>query len=332
MKSRTALLLGFLGFFLAGPAFSAEKALEETTGRHSCDPGRSIRRLEGPEKLLKRLRANAGARDPDIFFADGKFDEETLTYIGETKSPGAPAYHVVALSTVWGYACRGTHRLLLFDSDGAFLGQYGMAPAPTRIDGARVLFDAEPEEGNALDLRGEPPPILHAYGDLLDFTPAVDSDSPVSVVKAYCLHDFQGHRLYGNMLVVYVTWEKEPQWEGFRVVERYEAGSERRSGSSASVTVRYVVAGDVRGTTWQPAGTARAGSSGTVPLEEKVRFELIKKDGGWRIAEPRAMPPHVSVLGAVDFLGDRAGPAYAPVLRALGAYSEKKAAGKASGN
>ncbi|HEV2112374.1 MAG TPA: hypothetical protein VGT99_13530 [Gammaproteobacteria bacterium] len=162
MKMEVSLFL--LALFFAGslPAHAG-------TGSSDCSTGKSQRNLAGPEPATKDLRAAAEAGGA-IFFEKGKFDTEDFTYLGEVVSPSGKRWFIVYLDTTWGLACRATKRLLVFNADRKYLGQYYAVPEPTKISGDTVFFDTE--DGNTIKFTDSgPPKTAQIDGDDAAFEP-----------------------------------------------------------------------------------------------------------------------------------------------------------------
>ena len=132
----------------------------------TCDPGRGVVTTRGPEPLTTQLRNVAAARD-DLLFRQGQFDEELFVYVG-CVAVGELCWHVVYLSTTWGQSCRATHRLLVYQEDLAYVGQYSnFSLEPVGIEGSAVIFG----DGSRISF-GEsgPPAKVFLNGDLLEFS------------------------------------------------------------------------------------------------------------------------------------------------------------------
>jgi hypothetical protein len=86
------------------------------------------------------------------------FWEETFSYIGDVHTRNGKVYKIGFLTTIWGQACRATHRLFIFGSDNSYLGQYdGITDPPVKISGSVLYFPYDAQVGNSLDLENGPP-------------------------------------------------------------------------------------------------------------------------------------------------------------------------------
>jgi hypothetical protein len=83
-----------------------------------------------------------------------------------------------------------------------------------------------------------------------------------------------------------VTWEDEPGYDGYTVVQSASADPPDVHDGKATVSVTYDVLGWVR-----PAASGEAFTKHIAREEE--RFELVRAPGGWRVAAPQ-LEPHVA--------------------------------------
>ena len=116
--------------------------------------------------MTTQLKDVALGRD-DLLHRHGEFDEELFAYVG-CVSIAEHCWHVVYLSTTWGQSCRATHRLLVFQEDRAYLGQYShFSLEPIGVEGNAVIFG----DGSTISF-GEsgPPAKVLLDGDLLEFS------------------------------------------------------------------------------------------------------------------------------------------------------------------
>ena len=126
-----------------------------------CGQGRSQNTLVGPAPLTAQLHASAKNQGGEsIFFSKGQFEKETFRYLGEVTVSSAKKWHIVFLTTIWGESCRSTPRLLIFNEDKIFVGQYShFGPRNIIIDGDTLLFeDADPRYGNKVKFESSGPP------------------------------------------------------------------------------------------------------------------------------------------------------------------------------
>lgn len=125
---------------------------------------------------------------------------------------------------------------------------------------------------------------------------ATNETSPASVVQEYCRLDLKGARLSSQnpdneRVSALVTWLIEPGWDTSVVVRTFEIVSTSLGPSKSSVTVRYIVLGNMFG----------AKITQSRQHEELVTFVLTKSRDLWRIERP-LIAPHVSVPSAISAL------------------------------
>ena len=132
----------------------------------SCDSATDRRELIGPGPLTEKLHVEATSQN--LLFNNGEFHDERFSYIGAVRTVGGAAWHVALVVTTWGQSCRATSRLLIFDRDLHFKGQYSHFQVRRfRVEGASILIaDAEQEDGNRIDFDDHgPPETAHFDGD-----------------------------------------------------------------------------------------------------------------------------------------------------------------------
>jgi hypothetical protein len=143
--------------------------------------------------------------------------------------------------------------------------------------------------------------------------------APASVVAAYVEADGEGLALDGETapaLLKYVVWTETPGWDSYTVIKSYDIGEvgysgDKASAVKASVQIIYHVVGEVSG----PEFTAKT-------ADEEVTFEVVKKNGKWKISEPQ-IGPHLTIEGAINTIesgsvkDDPLGKAALKKLRAL---------------
>lgn len=176
---RATLTLSLPLLLVAGAVFgcrhhNADSDPSSPTELHGCDSGKSSHVVVGPAGLLSRLRRAAARSSNPPFFNRGEYDEESLVYIGRTDSVRGNFFDVVILETTWGAACHMTRRLLIFDSNGTYLGNYSsLDERPTGVRGSVLAFPFPVEEGNQIDLgHGIPTGEVLLGGQLHGFDPA----------------------------------------------------------------------------------------------------------------------------------------------------------------
>lgn len=155
LRSRLVVLLTVV--FVANQiGLSAECSAAPSSEK--CGLNKSKRILQGPEKLLSQLHKKAEKASDPPFFPQGKFDEEEFKYVGKIKLSEKDRYELVLLTTTWGESCRATRRLLVFNSDGVYLGNYGSLPEePSKLTGSKVQFPFDESDGNVIDFSGAKP-------------------------------------------------------------------------------------------------------------------------------------------------------------------------------
>jgi len=123
-----------------------------------CGSQRSIRKIIGPEPITSKLRAEAKKID-DLFFENGKFDQEEFSYIGIVKISSGKSWHIVLLETIWGCSDRSTPRLLVFSENIHYVGKFShLNGRQPRVDGTAIVFnDIAPDAGNRIPFTEEGP-------------------------------------------------------------------------------------------------------------------------------------------------------------------------------
>ncbi|HEV2135165.1 MAG TPA: hypothetical protein VGR47_13100 [Terracidiphilus sp.] len=125
---------------------------------------------------------------------------------------------------------------------------------------------------------------------------ATDDISPTSVVQKYCKLDLDGARLssqnpYADAITALATWPIEPGWDTSVVVSSFEIVSRKLGPKESTVTVRYIVLGNIFG----------AKITSSQQHKQLVTFTLTKSSTGWLIERP-LIAPHVSVSAAISAL------------------------------
>jgi hypothetical protein len=117
--------------------------------------------------------------------------------------------------------------------------------------------------------------------------------APASVVAAYIEADGEGLALEGetsSAVLKYATWTETPGWDSFTVIKSYDIGEVGTTGSKGSVQIIYHVVGQISG----PEFTAKT-------ADKEVTFEVVKKNGKWKIAGPQ-IGPHLTIESAIKTL------------------------------
>lgn len=109
-----------------------------------------------------------------------------------------------------------------------------------------------------------------------------DFKKPEEVVRYYCARDASGFVWSGLLDVerrAFTLWREAPQQDSFFIARKYDVVPLASAGQSATVEVRYELTGigDAHGTRMPPAQP-----------ELRIRFDLKKIDGAWKIAKPDA--------------------------------------------
>ena len=131
-----------------------------------CDTNAQKRVVVGPKPTANLLYTAIRNVDEGAW-KDG-FDIETFTYVGNVLTKSGTTYKIGFLETVWGESCRATNRLLIFDAQNKYLGQYyGIDTDPTKIQIRKgvLSFPFESKDGNKLDLDEGPPAKAWLDGD-----------------------------------------------------------------------------------------------------------------------------------------------------------------------
>jgi hypothetical protein len=123
---------------------------------------------------------------------------------------------------------------------------------------------------------------------------ASNETPPASVVQEYCRLDFEGARLSSQnpdneRISELVTWHIEPGWDTSVVIRTFEIVSTSLGPRKSSVTVRYIVLGNMFGAKITPPRQH----------EELVTFVLTKSRNAWRIERPLIVP-HASVPATIS--------------------------------
>jgi hypothetical protein len=140
----------FVTFLLV--ATSAKAADAECTQR-------SLRTVLGPPRIANELRI-AATKAADLFFKAGHFDEERFAYVGMLELPSGKSWRIALLETTWGCAGRSTPRMLVFSSNGQYLGQFShFSGRQVRIESDSIVFkDLAQEVGNKITFSEAGPP------------------------------------------------------------------------------------------------------------------------------------------------------------------------------
>jgi hypothetical protein len=117
----------------------------------------------------------------------------------------------------------------------------------------------------------------------------VAETSAAAIMRAYVSRDAVGERLAPSAWFLSVsTWEDEPAWDAYAVVDTATVDSIWQFGDSALVRVVYDRLGRVESTDQGPDRFIPN------PTRESVDFVLRKTGGEWKVARPQILP-HVGV-------------------------------------
>jgi hypothetical protein len=168
LRSRLVALLPLV-FVAIQIGLSAEWSIASSSEK--CGSNQSRRFIKGPEKLLSQLHKKAEKSPNSPFFPKGKFDEEEFKYVGKIKLSERDRYELVLLTTTWGESCRSTRLLLVFNADGAYLGNYSSLPdEPKKLSGAKLQFSFDPADGNTIEFTDSmPPSVVRLDGEIIKF-------------------------------------------------------------------------------------------------------------------------------------------------------------------
>ncbi len=116
--------------------------------------------------------------------------------------------------------------------------------------------------------------------------------SPAAVVSEYCALDAKGARLssqnpFLDTIFSLVTWPDEPGWDSVRVIRQFAILGSHSRPTSATVTVRYAVLGQLNDLAFSRSSTGH----------QVVTFLLVKSGNEWKIQRPM-IEPHIFVEAA----------------------------------
>jgi len=118
------------------------------------------------DENITLFQRNAINYDSDYFHINDEF-----TILGNMEVNGK---NIILANNVciWGEAGRATWRFLLFLADGTFLGMYYGITYDTnkiRIEGQRIYFPFEPEDGNVIDFSKGIPKEIWIDGHVISY-------------------------------------------------------------------------------------------------------------------------------------------------------------------
>ena len=124
-----------------------------------------------PQTNENIFQRNAINYNSDYFHVNDEF-----TILGNIEVNGK----IIVLANniyIWGEAHRATQRFLLFLSDGTFLGMYTGITFDTneiKIEGQRVYFPFEPQDGNVIDFSKGIPDRIWINGHVIPYVKSND--------------------------------------------------------------------------------------------------------------------------------------------------------------
>jgi len=118
-----------------------------------------------------------------------------------------------------------------------------------------------------------------------------------AVVQDYCMDDANGAGLSSRTIEKafrFTTWKDGPGWDTAVLISKYCLSTVNQKKKAATVEVVYTVIGNLTPNELEEKRH-----------DEKVIFDLVRKNGQWKIDRPQ-IPPHISVQTAVKHLEDLA--------------------------
>jgi hypothetical protein len=131
---------------------------------------------------------------------------------------------------------------------------------------------------------------------LLVKTASGQASEPQSLVDRFLKLDFLGARLDSDgfkKILPLTDWDDAPGYDSSIIVRGYKAAEAEIRGDKATVVVTYDVVGMIAGNTMWEAYAANP-SSETFKNQVKISYELILKNGKWKIHGPNELP-HISI-------------------------------------
>jgi hypothetical protein len=114
------------------------------------------------------------------------FSQERFTLVGSLTSEDGAEFQVAFLSTIWGQASRATNRMLVYSSQGRYLGRYSglsFSEPPAITSTTVVKFPVPAEHGNEVKFNTGPPPSILVDGEVHQYEPANPSVKGTSCGK-----------------------------------------------------------------------------------------------------------------------------------------------------
>jgi hypothetical protein len=127
-------------------------------------------------------------------------------------------------------------------------------------------------------------------------TASGQASTPQLVLDKFVKLDFEGARLDSDgfkKVFPLTDWKDAPGYDSAIIVRGYKAGPPQVQGGKAKIVVTYDVLGMIAGNTmWEPyAGNP---SSESFKDQVKISYELILKNGNWKVHAPNELP-HISI-------------------------------------
>jgi hypothetical protein len=119
---------------------------------------------------------------------------------------------------------------------------------------------------------------------------------PQDVLNRFLKLDFDGARLDSDgfkKVFPLTDWPDAPGYDSSIIVRSYKAEGPHIRGGEAKIVVTYDVVGMIAGNTvWEPfAGNT---SSETFKDQVKISYEVVLKNGRWKVHGPNELP-HISI-------------------------------------
>jgi hypothetical protein len=122
------------------------------------------------------------------------------------------------------------------------------------------------------------------------------ASTPEVVLGKFLKLDFEGARLDSDgfkKVFPLTDWKDAPGYDSSIIVRDYNAGPPQVQGGHAKIVVTYDVVGMIAGNTmWEPY----AGNPASEAFKDQVKisYELILKNGTWKVHGPNEVP-HISI-------------------------------------
>jgi hypothetical protein len=120
--------------------------------------------------------------------------------------------------------------------------------------------------------------------------------TPQDVLNKFLKLDFDGARLDSDgfkQVFPLTDWPDAPGYDSSIIVRSYKVEPAQVRGSSARIVVNYEVVGMIAGNTMWEAYAGNP-SSETFKDQVKLTYELVLKNGRWKVHEPNEVP-HISI-------------------------------------